>query len=285
MRTEKTADRTAILAGSRAVRRLVAAACVFAFGLAAAAEPPRTWIEPLTGMTFVALPKGCFMMGTAKPVAPPWDSSWERMGYAGNLAEDEMPRHEVCVDAIWIAKTEVTEADWHKVMGGEPPAGDGRRAKAGVTWLQAREFAERLNEKSAGKQRFRLPTEAEWEYACRAGDSEEPMLDSSQLSTKAWQATSPKRSYETREVGILQANAFGLHDMLGNAWEWTADSYLSDGYGRHKLYNPRVEVADAPRVIRGGSFMSELSQTRCTLRGRYRPGDTLGSIGMRLVRE
>lgn len=264
----------------------MALACMLACGTSAAApKAARTWTEPVTGMVFVALPKGCFQMGSTEPIAPPWDSNWGRMGYAGNLSEDEVPKHEVCLDAVWMAKTEVSEAHWHKVMGGEAPAGDGRRAKSGVTWYGAREFARKLSELSQGKLRFRLPTEAEWEYGCRAGDHDEKLMEGERLAGKAWQAASPKRSYKTREVGLLEPNAFGLHDMLGNAWEWTQDSYQADGYARHTLYNPKIDIADTPRVIRGGSVMTEVAQTRCRTRGRYAPDDTLHTFGMRLVRE
>jgi len=261
-------------------------ACVLAGATATTtAKPLPEWTEPLTGMAFVALPKACFKMGTAKPVEPPFDAHWERMAYKGNLAEDEVPRHEACVDAFWMAKTEVSEAQWHKLMGGEMPADGGRRAKVDVTWEQAQQFAQRLTALSGGRQRFRLPTEAEWEYACRAGTKEPDELEREHFAGKAWFRHSPRRSYEVREVGVLQPNAFGLHDMLGNAWEWTADSYLADGYARHALYNPKVEAAGAPRVIRGGSFRTELAHMRCATRGRYDPDHALDAIGLRLVRE
>ncbi|HEY0844555.1 MAG TPA: formylglycine-generating enzyme family protein [Noviherbaspirillum sp.] len=266
-------------------RSMLALVCMIASGGASGASATlQTWVEPTTKMVFVALPKGCYRMGTEKPVDPPPDAHWARIGYKGNLAEDEVPRHEVCVDAIWMAKTEVSEADWHKVMGGTPPADGGRRAKVGVTWEQARAFAQRLTALSSGMARFRLPTEAEWEYGCRAGNSKEA-AETSELDGKAWFSEAQQRSYEARETGVLQANAFGLHDMLGNAWEWTEDSYRADGYTRHALYNPKVDEAGKPRVIRGGSFRTEFAQTRCTARGRYDPASSLDAIGVRLVRE
>ena len=273
------------------MKNFMTVACMLACGAAFAAAPALpTWTEPVTGAQFVALPKGCFQMGTAKPVDPPFDASWKRIGYKGNLAEDEAPKHEVCVDAFWIAKTEVSAADWHKVMGGDLPAHGGKRAKVGVTWLEAREFAARLTASSGAKQRLRLPTEAEWEYACRAGDNSDLApelgeLSEAALSEKAWYRHSPKRSYEARETGVLQPNAFGLHDMMGNAWEWTQDSYQADGYARHQLYNPKVEREGQPRVMRGASFRTEMAHMRCAMRGRYDPAQTMDAIGVRLVRE
>ena len=137
---------------------------------------------------------------------------------------------------------------------------------------------------SGGKQRFRLPTEAEWEYACRADSkvlqSQKP--DAEELNKAAWyQYRQPKPT----RVGSLEANAFGLHDMLGNVWEWVGDSYLADGYTRHPLYNPRIETNAPQRVIRGGSMRTELEQTRCTKRGHYPADESLDTIGFRLVRE
>ena len=286
MRTEqKTAWRAGRVDGVF-MRCMMALACAVACGTVSAAPTALpTWTEPGTGMVFVNLPKGCFKMGSAKHIGAPADSHWVRLDYNGKLTADEMPQHEACVDAFWMARAEVSEADWHKVMGGTPPADSGQRAKVRVTWLEARQFAQRLTEQSSGKQRFRLPTEAEWEYACRAGNSNDQIMEASDLAGKAWFAQAPTRSYEAREVGVLQANAFGLHDMLGNAWEWTEDSYQSDAYARHTLYNPKVEIAGAPRVIRGGSFRTELAQTRCANRGRYEPSATLDTIGVRLVRE
>lgn len=268
-----------------------AACCALSLPAAAAPEKtaaparPASWTEPLTGMEFVSLPKGCFQMGSERPVPPPFDSHWERMGYKGQLSEDEVPRHEVCVDAFWLAKTEVTEAQWYKVMGGPAPAGEGRRAKVDVTWLAAQEYVERLTAQSGGRYRFRLPTEAEWEYACRAGDKAEGEPERQHYADKAWYRHSPKRSYEVREAGVLKPNAFGLHDMMGNAWEWTQDSYAADAYTRHALFNPRIDVPGAQRVIRGGSFRTELAQMRCAMRGRLDPDEKLDAVGLRVVRQ
>ena len=245
----------------------------------------QTWNEPTTGMAFIAVPKGCFQMGTAKPVPPPADSHWEQIGFKKSISEYERPQHEVCVDAFWMGKFEVRIKEWQQIMQTKLTSGaDKDIPVAQVTWTQARSFAEQLSVRSGGKHRFRLPTEAEWEYACRAGQKND--LDSEpdhdRLNKLAWyQYRSPKPT----TVGTLEANAFGLHDMQGNVWEWVSDGYLADGYARHTLFNPRVETDGGKRVIRGGSFRTELEQTRCAKRGHYSTGEALDTIGIRLVRE
>jgi|GEM_PF-3063902 len=272
------------------MKTLTTVLCLLACGAASAASAAApqelpTWTEPLTGAEFVLLPKTCFQMGSAELIDPPWDSAWGRLGYKGKLAENERPKHEVCVDRFWMAKREVTEGDWHKVMGGDAPKGSERRAKVNVTWNEANEFAARLSAQSGGKIRLRLPTEAEWEYACRAGDKSEGVLEPQELNAIAWSGESINRRYEASDTGMLAPNAFGLYDMLGNAWEWTQDSYQPDSYARHTLYNPKVQVEGKPRVIRGGSYRTEHYQVRCTMRSRYESGRTMDTIGMRLVRE
>ncbi|WP_420474495.1 formylglycine-generating enzyme family protein [Noviherbaspirillum sp. ST9] len=245
---------------------------------------PANWQEPATGMAFVSVAKGCFQMGTEQHVPLKPNVFWERIRHDAPLSEDEGPRHEVCVDAFWMGKLEVRTGEWQKVMDGEPPANPGLPV-ASVTLTQAREFAERLTKLSEGKERFRLPTEAEWEYACRAGAKSEELAIGGELAGQAWYGVRGSYRPQPSETGKLAANAFGLHDMLGNVWEWTEDSYLPDGYARHALYNPKVSAATPQQVIRGGAFRTEPRQMRCAMRSHYDAAQHLDSIGFRLVRE
>ena len=263
--------------------RLLAAALLFS-GTALAG--PRIWQEPATGMRFVALSKGCFQMGTKTPVSPLPALALKQLEFHGSLSADELPQHEVCVDAFLIGQTEVKADDWLKVMGEKPPGGSGQAPAGGITWDAAQEFTRRLTQQSLGKHQFRLPTEAEWEYACRAGVKKESVKGQESLIDVAWYSVADRRILQPQITGQLKTNAWGLHDMLGNVWEWVADGYQADGYARHILYNPRVEQAPTgERVIRGASYRSDYLQVRCAKRAFYAADGALGHIGLRLVRQ
>lgn len=249
------------------------------------AAPPQTWEEPATGMPFVAIPKGCYLMGTAESIPYKPDPFWEQIRHTGTISADEVPQHEVCVDGFWMGKFEVRNREWQQLMGESPGGANPEQPVVAVTLAQVRAFAERLTERSGGAHRFRLPTEAEWEYACRAGVAHEVTPVGTELVGKSWYGARGAYKPEPHEVGLLPPNAFGLHDMLGNVWEWTEDSYVPGGYARHALHNPKVTAQPAQHVIRGGSFRSEPRQTRCAVRGHYDAGEKLDSIGFRLVRQ
>jgi formylglycine-generating enzyme required for sulfatase activity len=203
---------------------------------------------------------------------------------ARDLAVDEHPRHEVCVEGFWISKYETRNADWRRIMGPKTGTGAADLPVSGVTWSQARTFAERLGAGSGSKFSFRLPTEAEWEYACRGGEAEESVPTGREASDRAWYNKNEDGTAAPRPVGKLAANAFGLHDMLGNVWEWVDDGYVADAYARHDLFDPRVGESAAGRVIRGGSHRSEPMHMRCANRGRYAADESLPTLGFRLVR-
>lgn len=271
------------------VKFLLLCWCAVALG-----TEPDVWVDPISNLPFVNLAGGCFDMGTQAVLEAPADTMWGEVGYVGNLAADEQPNHKVCVDRFLIGRYEVRIGDWHRVMEQDAPGIAGAPADTPVThvtWQQAVEFANRMTKKSNGKYRFRLPTEAEWEFACLAGVPQRTFAPEELALHARFGLGSGEMRRSLVVVGAVQQlapNPFGLYDMLGNVWEWVQDGYQADAYTKHSLHNPVVNGSDDPagqRVIRGGSFRTEFAQVRCARRG-HQPGDErLDTLGFRLVRE
>ena len=233
----------------------------------------KEWKDPVTGMEFVWVPGGCYEMGCG---------SW-----TGDCFSDEKPAHEVCVDAFWIGMFEVTQGEWKKIMGSAPASySDGDDYPVGtVSWNEVKEFIEKLNARSSDR-RYRLPTEAEWEYACRSGGKEELYSGGNELDqVAAWYGSEKDEGYYTRPVGTKASNGLGIYDMSGNLWEWCEDVYDENAYSKHGRNNPVVMGGGSARVIRGGSWYQEPRSFRCTGRTRVTPDDGEGLLGFRLVRE
>ena len=252
-------------------------ACVVIVSCAGAASEPvlsRRWLEPHTGMVFVRLPGGTFVMGS-----PPEEAA----------REAQESQHTVSISRpVWLGAFEVTQADWQTVMGGNPSAFQhgGRFPVENVTWTDVQTFLQRLTQRSPGS-RFRLPTEAEWEYACRAGTATPynvgPALDRTHANIADTVERSAAGQGQTMEVGSFAPNAWGLHDMHGNVWEWTADDHCP--YADGPVVDPSPRCAASLKVIRGGSWYFEADSARCALRYTHRPQDRGFSLGFRVVRE
>lgn len=237
------------------------------------------WREPVTGMMFQYVPKGCFQMGRIIPDIPP------------ELPEehhpDEGPLHEVCVDAFWLGQYEVTQAQWTRVMGNTPSLNAFSPAHPvdNVTWLDVRAFLTKLNLASTDETfKLRLPTEAEWEYACRSGGKNETYSGGEDYESVAWLSPNSP-NHLPQPVGTRRANGLGFYDMSGNVWEWVADAYQEDAYARHALNNPlTVKDAKNRRVIRGGSYRSYSPWVRCKDRNFDFADESLAFIGFRVAR-
>ena len=193
------------------------------------------------GMSFVYVPAGSFMMGEAK-----------RGG-----REDEMPAHEVTIgEGFFIGQYEVTLAEWQAVMGQDARVStlcgtDPRCPAGGVSWNNAQEFIRRLNAMNDGFT-YRLPSEAEWEYACRAGTDG---FYAGDLNSMAWYSDNSDNKPHT--VGKKRANAWGLYDMHGNVWEWCEDVYHKNYDGAPSDGSAWLGAGDlSRRVVRGGSSKS-----------------------------
>ena len=183
-------------------------------------------------LEMVYVPAGEFIMGSWK--------GWP----------DERPAHRVRItQGFWLGRTEVTQGLWRTVMGNNPAdfAKGADFPVEQVGWSDCQAFISRLNRLTGMV--FRLPSEAEWEYACRAGSTEDRPAD---LDAVAWHEGNSDQS--THGVGRKRANAFGFHDMLGNVWEWCADGYDPAFYSRSPGEDPLAPPSGPHRVDRGGAW-------------------------------
>ncbi len=221
------------------------------------------------GMEFVRIPAGEFRMGSLE----------EEVGRGNN----EGPVHTVAISwAFYMGKHEVTQGQWEAVMGGNPSRFKNCGADCPVeqvSWDEVQAFIRALDEQEGVPGRYRLPTEAEWEYAARAGTAEDRYGG---LDEIAWY--SGNSDDRTHLAGRKAANAWGLHDMLGNVWEWVADWYDSAYYSRSPRTDPQGPVAGSYRVVRGGSWMYGARYVRAAGRGRSDPDGRAAHVGFRLAR-
>ena len=252
----------------------------------AAAGAPEL-ITNVIGMPFVTIPAGSFRMGTTEP---------DRL-----LAIDEMPkpdlkafRDEQVAHVVGIShwfllgQTEVTQAQWLRVMENRPGPSDlwqrddwRELPVVSVSWFMAQRFADELSAIDPDYN-YRLPTEAEWEYAARAGSEGLRPVAVLDLSDHAWFIEASDD--QPHPVAGLLPNAFGLHDMLGNAWEWVADWYALDGYGDGAArHDPQGPERGRGRVRRGGSYHCPLFQTRPGYRAVDTPDTRYSVIGFRVI--
>jgi formylglycine-generating enzyme required for sulfatase activity len=253
------------------------------------------WQEPVTGMVFVWVAGGHFLMGSG---------DWDDQG-----AADEKPVHEVWLDGFWMGQYPVT-VDQYRVFarqfpehappvlplntpfvmdnrcGGcqdpghlkKPTAGD--LPVVGVSWNSAAAFGRWLSQVSGGC--FRLPTEAEWEYAARSGGKPEKYPGGLAAADVAWFAGNSGGIIHA--VGQRQPNGLGLYDMSGNVCEWCLDIYHRFAYERHFSLNPLFDSEGSCRVVRGGSFRHGAKDIRCADRGLLVPDQRSEDLGFRLVK-
>ena len=192
---------------------------------------------------------------------------------------DEKPTHSVTVESFWMGETEVTQALWQAVMGSNPSyfKGDNLPVEQ-VSWNDCQEFIRKLNQLT-GKN-FRLPTEAEWEYAARGGKyhSGYKYAGSNSVGDVAWY--DGNSGNETHPVMTKQPNALGLYDMSGNVWEWCSDWYGS--YSSESQTNPTGPSTGSNRVLRGGSWIYFARHCRVSYRSYADPAHRFNNYGFRL---
>lgn len=225
--------------------------------------------------TMVLVQGGSFIMGcTFTPAPGEYGCAWE-----------EKPAHQVSLtNDYYIGKYEVTQAQWEAVMGSNPSyfSGDGNRPVDNVSWADVQEFIRRLNVQTG--MNYRLPTEAEWEFAARGGNQSQNYVysGSNDANMSGWHSFNSSEA--THPVGQKQANELGLYDMSGNVWEWVEDWF--DVYGNDYQINPTgppAAVRDTDRVRRGGSWYGDPGSTRVSYRTGYSVNSKSFYLGFRLA--
>jgi formylglycine-generating enzyme required for sulfatase activity len=199
---------------------------------------------------------------------------------------DEKPVHAVYLDDYYIGKFEVTQAEWYRILDKDPskryfPGCDSCPVER-VTWYHVQEFIEKLNLMTG--LRYRLPTEAEWEYAAIGGVYSRgyKYSGSNKSDSVAW--TDDNSNNTVHPVGKKKPNELGIYDMSGNVYEWCFDWYSPDFYQISESENPYGPLEGTMRVIRGGSWFFDRSGIRVTDREKGNPTFRYGYIGFRLCR-
>jgi formylglycine-generating enzyme required for sulfatase activity len=234
-------------------------------------KPASTALQPVVnsaGIELVPIPGGSFIMG----------------GDPAGHVDDELPAHPVRVAPFYLGRYEVTQAQWQAVMGYNPSSyKHPQRPVDQVTWLEVQSFISKLN-RMEGTSLYRLPTEAEWEYAARAGTTGRWSFgdDPSQLERYAW--VGQRGDIGTQPVGGRLPNPWGLYDMYGNVWEWVQDCWHDDYQNA-----PHEAVAwgggdCSRRMLRGGAWNSPPDYARSAVRGSYSPQLNDPANGFRIAR-
>jgi len=209
---------------------------------------------------------------------------WIRPGkfMMGSPHEGDETQHKVTLTrGFWLADTPVTQALWSEVMGENPSRFDGDlgRPVEQVSWEVCQRFCATLHARVGGSV-FRLPTEAEWEYACRAGTRAATYAP---LDDAAWYSANSGRTHAVKKK---LANKWGLHDMLGNVWEWCSDWHDRQYYSSSAAQqDPSGPATGEGRVIRGGSWGSGARNVRAAFRFAREPGSRSVALGLRLARD
>ncbi|MGO8750100.1 MAG: SUMF1/EgtB/PvdO family nonheme iron enzyme [Thermoguttaceae bacterium] len=249
------------------------------------------------GMKLVLIPPGEFDMGSPKELIEEELRAHGDDGWYSDRLPGEAPRHRVRITKpYWLGITEVTQEEYERVMGSNPSKfqGDPKRPVEQVSWNDAVEFCRRLSElpgEKGAKRRYQLPTEAQWEHACRAGNpgrwcfsersgSVATALAEKLLGEYGW--FNANAGGQTHAVGQKWANVFGLYDMYGNVWEWCQDWYDRDYYAKLPTDDPMGPPGGSYRVGRGGGWFRPAGDCRSASRSYIEPGGRNDHLGFRV---
>ncbi len=200
---------------------------------------------------------------------------------------DEKPVHTVCISDFYLGKTEVTQKQWEDIVGNNPSKFKCDDCPVErVSWHDVQGFIKKLNKRTGTN--YRLPTEAEWEYAARSGGSKEQWAGTNndeEIGKYAWYGSTA--ADRTHAVALKSPNEIGIYDMMGNVWEWCSDIYDSEYYEHSPSKDPwsRRHIEGSNRVIRGGGWRSNAKCLRTTDRNKFVPtSKKFSDIGFRLAR-
>jgi len=238
---------------------------------------PQDYVELVKSrLVIVRVPAGTFQMGTDKVIRA--DDHWKACSECPARNDVERPVHRVTVSEFWMGQFSVTQQQWQEVMGTNPSYFRNAGPKAPVeqvSWKDIQAFLAKVNTIQA-RWTVRLPTEAEWEYAARAGSTGETYEP---LDDIAWYGENG--SHTTHPGGQKLPNAFGLYDMLGNVWQWCQDWF--GPYSPGSAIDPQGPPAGELRITRGGCFYCDAIHERAARRNRDLEDHFSQSIGFRVV--
>ena len=237
--------------------------------------PAPLYKEPLTGMKMIYVKGGCFQMGASVDDC--------------DAKPEERPAHEVCVTDFYLGKYEVTQREWKTIMGdhraGAGSCNENNCPMSSVSWAEVQTFISMLN-RGSKETNYRLPTEAEWEYAARSGGKNERYSGGNRVDAVAWYAGNSGKI--NHAVGGKAPNGLELHDMSGNVWEMVNDWYGKNYYAVSPHQNPTGPSSGDDHVIRGGCRESGGDNQRTTRRtaisDRTKGKERGENIGFRLLR-
>jgi formylglycine-generating enzyme required for sulfatase activity len=231
-----------------------------------------TFTSSSTGMELILIPADEFEMGS--------------LSEEKHRSDYECPMHRVIIkNPYYIGKYPVSQKQWKKIMGKNPSHFKGEdRPVEMVSWNEVQKFVKKLNEKE-GTDKYRLPSEAEWEYACRAGSKTKYYFGNewSKLNEYAWYAENS--GSHTHPIGQKKPNSWGLYDMHGNVWEWVQDKWHENCLNSPADGSAWEDEGNSYRVSRGGSWFCDSDLCRSTSRFKRDPENHISNLGFRILRE
>lgn len=241
-------------------------------------------------LTMVLIPPGEFLMGSSDQERTQFLEGYAKAAndqWAASRIPSEGPEHPVRITRpFYLGKYEVTQAQWQAVMGDNPSKFNDHPAHPveKVSWNDIQPFLAKLNERDfAGKLKFALPTEAQWEFACRAGTTTTWHSGDDQAVLREFGWFHGHADGKTHSVGRLKPNPLGLYDLHGNVWEWCADRFADDYYAKAPVDDPNGPGSGTNRAIRGGCAMYHANYCRSASRDHNHPGHRFGGLGFRIA--